>query len=410
MRALILLAGLLALGAIVGCGEEATITAPDPAQPAVAPGEAGPDLDRLPGRPYDLASLPRPDAGRASIRGSAVAPGMLGLNITVPDPPNGIYTCQDGVDAAVPGATITVLPTSVVEDVVFHVSDITFRAQGTVELFGTMTVVADRVRIEGFTIAAPMLPSVPVGVWVLGRDGVVIQDDRLSGWDCAVLLQGTQDARVQDSRLASGFIGVGLQGSSRTVMANNVFDELVYGVHSSDSPAGRIRDNTFTHVAYGVLLDHGHGSTVQRNTATATEIALLSMRTHESTVADNVLAGGNWGIELYDSHFNRYTDNKVVFARIDGILIDDSNGNTLLRNDTLGQGDDGLDVHGGSNGNTIIGTVSLGHANNGIELESRTHENLLANSKAHGNASCDIVNYGAANVFQNNEADCTYGF
>jgi parallel beta-helix repeat protein len=149
---------------------------------------------------------------------------------------------------------------------------------------------------------------------------------------------------------------------------------------------------------------------VLRNTGTASRIALLSMMSHSNEVSHNVLSGGDWGMDLFDSHFNRYTDNRILFAEYDGILLDDSNGNTLLRNDTLGPGDDGLDVHGGSNGNTIIGTVSNGHADNGIELENRTHENVVANSKAHGNAGCDIVNHGALNVFQNNEADCTYGF
>ena len=103
-----------------------------------------------------------------------------------------------------------------------------------------------------------------------------------------------------------------------SILAGNAFDQLVYGVHSIGSQAGRIRDNVLTSVAFGVVLDHSNENFVLRNTATASEIALLSMMSHWNEVSTNVLTGGLWGIELYDSHLNRYTDNKVIFAQIDG--------------------------------------------------------------------------------------------
>lgn len=412
MRPLVLLCALLAVTwMIAGCGEERdSITPVGPQGVAPQTAEMVPDADRTAESRIDVEATHAALAQQlADHQGKALAPGT-GMRIIVPDPANGIFNCQDGIDAAAPGAVVTVLPGTFVEDVFLWVPDITFRAENRhlVTILGSFMVFADNVKIEGFRLQPG--PFSGYGIWVDDYQGVEIRHNVLTGWDCGVLMYLSDGGLIEENEFVRNFYGAELWRAPDNIVAKNEFTQAEIGAYLFDSHVNRVRDNVMMDVQIGVQLDESNGGFVRRNEITSPYIAVKTYLSHGNEIGENILTADYWGLDLEYGDRNVIQENKVFGTAYDDIYLYSSDFNMIRGNDLQGNGDDGLDLHGDSHDNMIVGTLSLDHRHNGIELEPGVFNNVVTKSRAHGNLGCDIVQYGTGNVFFDNEADCTSGF
>lgn len=402
---------LLAMFCIAGCGEEPTALAPEtPELVGLPTAVAVEDHERILARVPSSATVRTALADFQKAHESKFALPGTGMNIVVPDPAQGIYTCQDAVDAAAPGATITVLPGSVFEDVLLNVPDIVFRTSGPVDLHGTLYVVADRVTITGFNVLMPPTPTASPGIYVANTDGARVLDNTLSGWTSrAIFLDASRNALVENNRILSSYIGVHMVGAIGVRLSANTLSDLTLAVCAEKCAAGLIEKSAISDAMFAITLVWGSGNTIDATKLDTHNSGITLCDTEGNFVTANRFTSGNCGVRLLRSHGNEILDNNILYARRDGFLLDCSNANQLKRNDT-GSGADGVHLTGTSAGNALVGTLALGHTGRGIVLDANTADNLVTLSEAYGNAGCDIVNYGVGNVFVDNDAGCTFGF
>lgn len=368
LRRASLVLALLPLAALSACdsspmadssGERAVVTRgvpqPDVAMPVRITG------DELESR---FAALKQAAASKRSIlkpQLSVTADG--GISITVPDD---YPTIQAAVDAAPPGATITVKEGTYVEPggVFVNTPDLTIVGKDATQV-GGFGIFADGVTLESFRIIFDDF----AGILAFGN-GIAIRKNEVSGPDGVACTWNVCQ------------VGIGFRASEVTV-----------------------EQNTVSGTGFGILSVGSNDVVIDRNTVSGTTIAgaiQLESSSTEHTITNNTMTSNMDGIVLYYSSENTLAKNEISQTGLNGIFLGFSYLNVLKNNTSTDAAYASIFLH--SSTENELSNNTAGGSVNGILL-NYAHDNSVAHNKANENSGNGIYVYGAwENVVTFNEA------
>lgn len=147
-----------------------------------------------------------------------------------------------------------------------------------------------------------------VGVKALGRTDVWVGNGTVKNFATGFLVDATTDSEVNGAEASDNFYGIYLVESTRNRIVANMVHENTYGIHLQMSS-----DNT--------VVGNDSYSNLYRSP-------------------------GGYGINVIESHDNVIREN-IIRANVNqGIWLMFSNGNTIFRNDLIGNNPNGLDDSG----------------------------------------------------------------
>ena len=283
--------------------------------------------------------------------------------IIVPDPDNGIYTIQDGVNAASPQDTVLVLAGTYTEEIFINVPNICLFAEPGVLVKGGCYFLQDNITMENFHVV----------VQRTGGSGIVVRD--VSG------------SVVRKNTVEGGFFGIALNGSSFSLVEKN---EVVNSEHD------------------GLILHTAHNNTVTKNECYGHRYDGLEVG--ESSTANEISHNhcennGSDGIRLHTSSTNHVLKNKCM-NNGNGIgLLFSSEQNTIEKNKCNENELRGISLVENAD-NNLIGANNIANKNGdcGILLDVNTSGNSVFKNIFLRNEHFDILNLGTNNEFSKNKA------
>ena len=175
-----------------------------------------------------------------------------------------------------------------------------------------------------------------------------------------------------------------------------------------------IRNGTISGFATGIQLDgaqHSRVSDVRLVDSVAGGILLVNSE-HNTITATHIFHTGadlnNSGILLYQSDRNRITSN-VLTRNGDGIQLIRSSANVVVGNVSSDSGS-GISLYDAANGNTIAKNVTNENSDTGILLDQHDDNNRIESNSASGNGFAGIgVGASAGNQVIHNAANHNLG-
>jgi parallel beta-helix repeat protein len=214
-----------------------------------------------------------------------------------------------------------------------------------------------------------------------------ITDDYYGG-DCSSI--GIWDALSKTCTLTGNLQGVAIQIASDGVTLDG-------GGYTMTGVSG---DSSHP---YGVYVDLRTGVTIKNLTVTAFQGGIELLRSFSNTLTNNTMTENtSVGIELFASDNNALLDN-ILNATGDGIIVNQSSGNTLRGNTATGNQWSGIILDTDSCNNTVRGNTAELNSY-GISLSGSSNENTISGNTVAGNKYLGISLYWSSNsnVITNN--------
>lgn len=157
------------------------------------------------------------------------------------------------------------------------------------------------------------------GIVVENQGYGTIQESTFSNNTYGIFLQGTRDSTVTNNILSNNYLGIRLEDSSKNMVTNNKLTYNHFGLHlKGRSRYNTIRENKLVRNAKGLSFDGVYNCTAYDNTITDNYDGIIVTESQNNTLKKNIIA------------------NNVD----DGLTIrDDSEDNLIYRNDFIGNGD-----------------------------------------------------------------------
>jgi nitrous oxidase accessory protein len=276
------------------------------------------------------------------------------------------------VDAATPGATVTIAPGTYEGDIVIDKA-LRLIGVGRPRLVGAgagsvVRVRAADVTIEGFDVDGRALGRVaddaagihvaaaratirncriagsPFGIYLHEADGAAISGTTIEGipgrepgdQGSGIHLWNTTGFTLRDNRVHGSRDGVYLQASSGGVVAGNVITDVRYGLHYMYSDDNTFEDNTFERSAAGAALMYSRRLIFRRNRFVHNRgfasVGLLLNGCDDVLAEHNLIADNARGLFLEGSHDNVFRGNVIADSDAALVLYDSSAGNRFERN------------------------------------------------------------------------------
>jgi nitrous oxidase accessory protein len=283
---------------------------------------------------------------------------------------------QARVDAAPPGATVTVEAGSYQGDLLLH-RPVTLVGVGRPRLVGSGDGSVVRVRsadvtIEGFDIdgreggdlgrdSAGIHVSAPrvtvrgcrianaiFGVYLREADDAVVEDSEIRGIPgkdpgekgSGIHVWNTTGFRFERNEIVDVRDGFYIQSSSRGTIRGNVARDLRYGLHYMFSDDNLFEDNVFENGAAGTALMYSKGIVFRRNRFLRNRgfasVGLLFKACDDVLAEDNLIADNARGIFLEGSYRNVFRRNVVALSDAAIVLYDSSGENRFEGNSFVG--------------------------------------------------------------------------
>jgi parallel beta-helix repeat protein len=245
-------------------------------------------------------------------------------------------------------------------------------------LGGVLLIESPGARIEQNSISANGLTTDQAGLIVFDSSGVRIEGNSVSdNGDIGMFLQGVDDSRVERNSVSGNpEAGVILDGNRNEVSGNRASkngDGISVGGDSNTIVSNRVSDSFACPDGCGAGIGStgGTGNLIARNfVARASRAGIW--------IADFEQEGGLPEIN------NVVERNLVVDAEIDGVLVESTVTDTLLkRNIAIGAGDDGIDV----DSTTTSLRRNTANANGDLGIEAVAGVTDLGGNTASGNGN-----------------------
>ena len=166
---------------------------------------------------------------KISVKGS---PDVIHVGI-----PTGYSTIQEAINIATPGDTIFVHNGTYYEDIVINKSvsligenrDLTIIYGGYKAIY-VVSIAADDVNIEGFTIKKVGLVPFISGIAVVSRGGNIIHNNKIADIYKGLVIIYSANNVVSGNIISDNYYGVSLYSSSNNVFSGNIISDNYYGV------------------------------------------------------------------------------------------------------------------------------------------------------------------------------------
>jgi parallel beta-helix repeat protein len=186
-----------------------------------------------------------------------------------------------------------------------------------------------------------------------GRSNVTVRNLSVEGFDTGIAFDGVTAGAITETSVSGNRYGISLLRSAENTLAgNDVFANVGYGIRLEDADRNRLETN----------IANNNGGT-----PTTEDSGIFLLESNGNILVDNDVDGNITGIELENSNENTLEDNTASDNIFDGIVLIESQVNTLRGNT--------------ANGNTNLFGIIL--------LES--HENTLEDNTANGNAQGGLL-------------------
>ncbi len=273
--------------------------------------------------------------------------------------------------------------------------------------------------------------DVSAGIFANGSDDVAIDANRVSNdvdafqADGIVVIASARAQITRNDASANAFNGIALFGSpSARVVRNRTAGNQNSGIIAGDDAGLLVAGNSATDQpnddTAGITIVVTSGATVVDNDLRDNAAALFAARMTGARVAGNRVRRGGDGLLLLDSDENTVAGNDVADVGGTGVVLasdgeDGSDGNTVAANAVLRSGLAGIGVFDGSHGNVIaanassanLGTGADGAEAGGIFVDGT--DNRLERNVTERNAADGIHVLAPGNRLTANRADRNAG-
>lgn len=184
------------------------------------------------------------------------------------------------------------------------------------------------------------------------RSNVTVRNLSVEGFDTGIAFDGVTGGSITETTVSGNRYGISLLRSAENTLAGN---------------------DAFANFGHGIRLEDADGNRLEANTANDNSLpaeedsSIFLLESDDNTLVANDVDGNITGIRLENSHENTLEDNTASDNIFDGIVLIESQANTLRGNT--------------ANGNTNLFGIIL--------LES--HENTLEDNTANGNAQGGLL-------------------
>jgi len=303
---------------------------------------------------------------------AAIPPGALEGR----PPASDLSPLQARVDAAAPGATVTIEPGEYVGDVIID-KPIHLTGRGRPRLVGSgrgsvVRIRADGVTIDGFVIDGRRggdlsrdssgvhsaagdttlrdleISDALFGVYLREANGAVVERCRIRGIpgrDPGEKGSGIHAYNMERFRFAGNEIvdvrdGLYLQNASQGEIRGNVVRDVRYGLHYMFSNDNVFEDNTFANGAAGTAIMYSQRIAFRRNRLLRNRgfasVGLLFQGCDDVLAEDNLIADNARGVFIEGSHRITLRRNVIAGADVAVVLYDPTGGHRFEGNSFVG--------------------------------------------------------------------------
>jgi parallel beta-helix repeat protein len=294
--------------------------------------------------------------------------------------PGNYTTIQNAIDAAFAGDTVFVFNGTYNEDLEVYKAlnlvgeDRNATIVGVATNFGAVTITANSVKVDGFTVEAGPSSTLRYGIYLQYADNCVISGNVLRNSRAGIALYQSNINTINDNLIYANSNGIRVSSSSQNVIANNTIHTSNYsGIILASSDNTTITSNTFTddgiyiwawtlenwntHVidtsntvngrpvyywkdaaggtvpsdAGQVILSNSTGVIVENLNLTDTPVSVQMGFSSYNTIANNTGSGGYIQFNLQNSSHNVIVNN-TIRDTIDGMRFSGSNSNRIVGN------------------------------------------------------------------------------
>ncbi|MFW9847742.1 MAG: right-handed parallel beta-helix repeat-containing protein [Candidatus Thorarchaeota archaeon] len=224
----------------------------------------------------------------------------------------------------------------------------------------------------------------------------------------AIWLENAEFCNVSGNQLSNAEVGIFLDGEQRSGPQGPNF--------TGDVVNNTITDNNITDVNDGIQLVAAQynleNNTISNNRITGFTEAGISIRrnipTHNLIEYNNITYGSGYGIYLYFSVENRFTNNLISNNGKSGIIMDVCSGNEFLNNSIQNNAGSGFEFVRTNSNNDIIDNFIMNNSMHGISMIDSYHQiNAIQNNTIGLNNGSGIFvstseTSGLGNIIQNN--------
>lgn len=288
------------------------------------------------------------------------------------------YACDFGVDNTAGHHGVTIEDGSIRDFatavLVFSGSDNRLRRLSASRniLGGILVIASPGTRIKHNSISANGLTTDQAGLIVFDSGEIRIQRNSVRhNGDIGMFLIGIGDSRVERNSVSRNpEAGMFVEGNGNEVSRNRVSQSVDGMIVTGDG--NTIVGNHMSEMGgFGISFEGGQGNLIVRNLIAGAGAAGIR-------VADFESEGGPPAIN------NVIHRNRALHAEVDGVLVESTAADTLLkRNIAIGAGDDGIDV--GRAATTLTRNLALRNGDFGIEAVPGVMDG--GGNKAHGNGN-----------------------
>jgi nitrous oxidase accessory protein len=328
-------------------------------------------------------------------------------------------TLQEQIDAAVPGATIT-LPAGEYSGPIVITKPLTLRGNGMATIRGdrkthVIHIKSDNVTVIGFHICGSGLElgKDHAAVFVEGNQAIVrenVVDDSLHGiylkkvTDCELIgnrILGKTGGPATTEQIDAFKPGGGSDFCSTTTLSQNARGNGIHlwnceritisaneirdtrdGVYITFTNHSRITGNAVTHTRIGLHYMYSDYNFFESNSFAENSVGSAIMISKGLIVRHNTFAGNigqrAYGVLLAEVDSTRFEDNAIIGNSI-GVFMQLSNGNTFSGN-TLARGYIGARLDGSSDENTFANNRFIGNMHP-VEIDASLGRNTWSDGR-----------------------------
>ncbi|MGY5876422.1 MAG: right-handed parallel beta-helix repeat-containing protein, partial [Candidatus Thorarchaeota archaeon] len=256
------------------------------------------------------------------------------------------------------------------------------------------------------TVRDQVIADVGHGIQLMYCENITLKDSVIANntWN-GIGVSVSPSTTIQNiTCYGNGDWGIRVSDSPNCIIKDNIcFNNLDGGIYLFDSDYSLVQDNIcYSNDGYGIVLYATFDITVVNNNCTDSFTGIWIYRHGNHNISYNLLPDNDIGISLDETDGNLIYMNNLSNYATEGILLDDSQMNTISNNTCTGNlGDVGVYVWVGSSDN-IFTNNSVLENNIGLHIEDDCLNNIVYWNQFIDNALYQVGDDGNDSAIHNN--------
>lgn len=205
-----------------------------------------------------------------------------------------------------------------------------------------------------------------------------------------IVLVGGSSGNKVETNIAQGnsAAGIQVQDSNGNVVQQNTLQHNGTGIAIVGSSGNRVEGNAISGRSFnGIQLVNSRDNILKANTIENGQFGISALGSDGNYIEKNEVINNSFGIQLTDSSTNVLEHNVVMSQKSDGIILERSSENNILRNNTVESNQKfGIRIDN-SRGNLLEDNIFKRNVQGGILIQRSSAENIVRNNKSESNTS-----------------------